>query len=175
MGCSHSVVYYCSPLLWQESARDHADGLLSFAKPPTIYISDIAGRVARHTNNRTKQRFFNPNDGRLCSPTSENIQAAQDKSLKVNLPWMKNLLYRRNNTNPQNDINAGEQLQRPHPITGSAERYSLYDRFHQKIKPGRRKYSAVSTLSLICAVLSIPQRQNKKTDSCPLTDTSSVK
>lgn len=45
---------------------------------------------------------------------------------------MKNLLYRRNNTNPQNDINAGEQLQRPHPITGSAERYSLYDRFHQK-------------------------------------------
>ncbi|XP_039639077.1 uncharacterized protein LOC120547622 [Perca fluviatilis] len=45
---------------------------------------------------------------------------------------MKNLLYRRNNTNPQKDVNPEEHLQRPHPITGTAERYSLYDHFHQK-------------------------------------------
>ncbi|KAL6488972.1 hypothetical protein MHYP_G00027130 [Metynnis hypsauchen] len=44
MGCIHSVVYY-------ESARDHGDALLSFRQPPTVYISDIAGRVARHRIN----------------------------------------------------------------------------------------------------------------------------
>lgn len=86
MGCTHSVVYYCSPLLWQESARDHADGLLGFAHPLNIYISDVAGRVARHTNNRTAQRFFHPHDGRLCEASQENIQAAQDNTLKVQLP-----------------------------------------------------------------------------------------
>ena len=89
MGCTHSVVYYYSPLLWQESARDHADGLLSFAHPPNIYISDVAGRVARHTNNRTEQKFFHPNDGRLCEASKENIQAAQKKTLEVQLPWTK--------------------------------------------------------------------------------------
>lgn len=89
MGCTHSVTYYFSPLLWTESARDHTDGLLSFAHPPSIYISDIAGRVARHTNNRTQQRFFCPHDGRLCEPTEENIQAAVEQSLVIELPWMK--------------------------------------------------------------------------------------
>lgn len=56
--CPHSVVYYHSPLWWQESARDHGDALLSFRQPPTVYISDIAGRVARHVNECTSQRFF---------------------------------------------------------------------------------------------------------------------
>lgn len=41
-GCMHSVVYYCSPLCWQESARVHADALLSLWIPPTIYISHFA-------------------------------------------------------------------------------------------------------------------------------------
>lgn len=132
MGCTHSVVYYCSPLLWQESARDHADGLLSFAHPPNIYISDIAGRVARHTNNRTEQRFFYPHDGRLWEASKENIQAAQDKTLEVQLPWAKNLLFRRNKTDLQNDDKSEDRFQRPHPITGSSERYSLYGHFHQK-------------------------------------------
>lgn len=36
------VVYYTSPLWWQESARDHGDALLSFKHPPTVYISAIA-------------------------------------------------------------------------------------------------------------------------------------
>ncbi|KAL6489204.1 hypothetical protein MHYP_G00029450 [Metynnis hypsauchen] len=48
MGCIHSVVYYESALWWQESARDHGDALLSFRHPPTVYISDITGHVARH-------------------------------------------------------------------------------------------------------------------------------
>ncbi|KAA0721253.1 hypothetical protein E1301_Tti018150s11, partial [Triplophysa tibetana] len=42
LGCTHGVVYYHSPLWWQESARDHGYALLSFKYPPTVFISDIA-------------------------------------------------------------------------------------------------------------------------------------
>ncbi|KAI4796434.1 hypothetical protein KUCAC02_026986 [Chaenocephalus aceratus] len=52
--CVHGIVYYMNILFWTESARDHTDGLLSFKRFPTCYISDVAGQVARHTNNRTK-------------------------------------------------------------------------------------------------------------------------
>ncbi len=79
LGCTHGVVYYHSPLWWQESARDHGDALLSLKFPPTAFISDIAGCVARHVNNRTHQKFFQPHDGRLCAPTAENISAALEK------------------------------------------------------------------------------------------------
>lgn len=96
MGCTHSVTYYCAPLLWQESARDHADGLLSFAYPPSIYISDVAGRVARHTNNRTAQGLFHPNDGRICMASDENIQAAQNKTLKLQLFCVNNIIFVKN-------------------------------------------------------------------------------
>lgn len=128
-GCMHSVVYYFSPLWWQESARDHADALLSLRVPPTLYISDIAGRVARHTNNRTKQEFFQPSDGRLCDATVENIKMAEQKKLKLSFTWIKNIQklagpVEREPANP-----TGMKCQ--HPITGTFERYSLYDRFHQ--------------------------------------------
>lgn len=132
MGCTHSVTYYFSPLLWTESARDHADGLLSFAYPPTVYISDIAGRVARHTNNRTEQRFFHPHDGRLCETSEENIQAAQDKTLEIKLPWVKNIHFKGRKPDHEESNNHEGKFERPHPITGTAERYSLYDTFHQK-------------------------------------------
>lgn len=132
MGCTHSVTYYFSPLLWTESARDHTDGLLSFAHPPSIYISDIAGRVARHTNNRTQQRFFCPHDGRLCEPTEENIQAAVEQSLVIELPWMKNVIFKRKETGQVESTDCEDRFLRPHPITGTSERYSLYDQFHQK-------------------------------------------
>lgn len=95
--------------------------------------------------------------GRIA-PLQEKTYRQRKISLTINLPWMKNLLYRRNNKNPE------EPLQRPHPITCSAERYSLYDRFHQKNQTRPEVYSTASPLSLICAVLSIPQRQNTKTE-----------
>lgn len=116
MGCSHSMVYRCSPLLWQESAQDHADSLLSFANPPTVYISDIAGRVARHT---IEHKFFQPHDGRLCEPTKENIPAAQQKTLKVELPWAKTLGFKTNKPNPQTNEGSTDPLNRPHPIRGT--------------------------------------------------------
>lgn len=130
-GCPHSVVYCCSPLWWQESARDHVDALLSCKSPPTIYVSDVAGQVARHANNRTRQRFFRPFDGRLCEATEENLDMASKKDLHVNFPWLK-LLKQGGPTQNVGPADGGDVLERPHPITGTSDRYSLYDRFHQR-------------------------------------------
>ncbi|XP_072572025.1 uncharacterized protein [Paramormyrops kingsleyae] len=127
--CMHSVVYYCSPLWWQESARDHTDGLLSFKIPPTIYISDVAGRVARHTNNRTAQQFFQPNDGRLISATPENISKASQGKIHFNFSWVKFLTQP---GGPVLSMSKNPSLQSPHPVTRTADRFSLYDRFHQR-------------------------------------------
>lgn len=130
MGCTHSVVYYSSPLWWQESARDHTDALLSFKNPPTIYISDIAGRVARHANNRTQQKLFQPHDGRICTPTNENIQAALNKTLQIELPWVTKLRFPADK--PAQHDSSSDRFTRVHPETATNHRYSLYDRFHQR-------------------------------------------
>ncbi|XP_067227090.1 uncharacterized protein [Chanodichthys erythropterus] len=130
LGCPHSVVYYQSPLWWQESARDHGDALLSFKFPPTVFISDIAGRVARHVNNRTHQKFFQPYDGRLCAPTAENISAALEKKLEVQHEWVNTL---QSSMGPKiHKDKSTDRFTCPHPLTGTCERYSLYDRFHEK-------------------------------------------
>ena len=127
-GCMHSVVYYSSPLWWQESARDHTDALLSFRIPPTLYISDVAGRVARHTNNRSRQQFFQPFDGRLCDATAENVTLAKENKLQLDFPWVRKL---KELGGPVEKALVGKGLQCPHPITGTNHRFSLYDRFHQ--------------------------------------------
>lgn len=124
------MVYYQSPLWWQESARDHGDALLSFKFPPTVFISDIAGRVARHVNNRTHQKFFQPYDGRLCAPTAENISAALEKKLEVQHEWVNTL---QSSMGPKiHKDKSTDRFTCPHPLTGTCERYSLYDRFHEK-------------------------------------------
>ena len=114
-------------MFWTESARDHADGLLSFKFFPTCFISDVSGQVARHMNNRTRQQYFQPNDGRLAPPTEENISKALEKQLKIEMPWVKNLTLA---TQPPTQM--ANQWTAPHPISKTACRYALYDRFHQK-------------------------------------------
>ncbi|KAM8760021.1 uncharacterized protein AB9X84_008237 [Acanthopagrus schlegelii] len=126
--CMHGVVYYLNFLFWTESARDHADGLLSFKQFPTCYISDVAGQVARHTNNRTRQLYFKQHDGRLCAPTPDNIKLAVNKELQMDMKWVKNLRF----PLPLQGSLDGDRMAATHPITGTTERYSLYDRFHQK-------------------------------------------
>lgn len=126
--CHHGVVYYINFLFWTESARDHVDGLLSFHTFPTCFISDVSGQVSRHMNNRTEQAFFQPNDGRLASPTQENIGKAIEKKLKIQLPWVKNLA----NFTLQSSTKNINRWNQPHPVTNTTERYALYDRFHQK-------------------------------------------
>ncbi|KAK1885425.1 Lysine--tRNA ligase [Dissostichus eleginoides] len=51
------------------------------------------------------------------APTPDNIKQAKDGKLKVSLPW----------------LNCKKLVPDPecHPITGSAEHYALYDRFHE--------------------------------------------
>ncbi|KAK7907169.1 hypothetical protein WMY93_015781 [Mugilogobius chulae] len=55
MGCTHGVTYYSSPLLWQESARDHVDGLLSFRCPPMfIFLTLLVGWHDTGTTERSR-------------------------------------------------------------------------------------------------------------------------
>ncbi|RXM94070.1 hypothetical protein EOD39_18402 [Acipenser ruthenus] len=130
MGCMHSVVFYHFPLWQQECARDHSDALLSFKHPPNMYISDIASRVARHTNNHTEQKCFQQHGGRLCAATEENIQSAQEKTLKIDLPWLAALKFK--GLSVQTEHAAADRYTQVHPFTGTKDRYSLYDRFHEK-------------------------------------------
>lgn len=127
--CTHGVVYYVNFLFWAESARDHVDGLLSFKTFPTVYISDVAGQVARHINNRTQQKYFQPDDGRLCAPSKQNIQSALDKKLEVGLEWVSNL---RSPAAPHPQGQDKDRYTAAHPITKTHHRYALYDRFYQK-------------------------------------------
>ena len=127
MSCTHGVVYYFNLLFWAESARDHVDALLSFKRFPTCYISDVAGQVARHMNNRTKQQFFQPNDGRLCANTPVNCNQASAGKLEIKVPWVEKLHHV-----VSTEHSGGDRFTALHPVTQTKERYSLYDRFHQK-------------------------------------------
>ncbi|KAK9969956.1 hypothetical protein ABG768_028097 [Culter alburnus] len=104
------------------------DGLLSFKHFPICYTSDVAGQVDFHINNHKKQLYFQSHDGRLCAASSDNMKLVANKELEVDLQWVKNsrspfLLEGM----PDND-----RMSARHPATGTCERYSLYDRFHQK-------------------------------------------
>uniref|UniRef100_A0AAQ4PPL1 C2H2-type domain-containing protein n=1 Tax=Gasterosteus aculeatus aculeatus TaxID=481459 RepID=A0AAQ4PPL1_GASAC len=145
--CTHGVVYYVNFLFWGESARDHVDGLLSFNSFPTVYISDVAGQVSRHMNNRTQQKFFQPHDGRLCAPSQSNISAAAEKKLEVDLEWINNL---RSPGAPLKAAPGADRFTALHSITKTNERYSLYDRFHQKNQ--RRPEEKLRSLN-ICPAL----------------------
>ncbi|XP_054595991.2 uncharacterized protein [Nothobranchius furzeri] len=144
--CMHGVVYHVNFLFWMESARDHCDGLLSFKRFPTCYISDVAGQVARHTNNRTNQLFFKLHDGRLCSPTQDNTNKAKTKELQAEMDRVKQLRC----PLPQQPEANAERMSAKHPVTGTSERFSLYDRFHQKNQ--KRQEEKLRSLN-ICSTL----------------------
>ncbi|KAI4800836.1 hypothetical protein KUCAC02_007065 [Chaenocephalus aceratus] len=131
VSCVHGIVYYLNILFWTESARDHTDGLLSFTRFPTRYISDVAGRVAR----RTERLLFQPNDGRLCARTPGNIALAANRQLHVDMQRAKNL---RSPFPPQESPDSG-RFTAGHPTTGTCERLSLCDRFHQEIKNAQKR------------------------------------
>lgn len=116
--CPHGIVYSVKFNLRAESPRDFADLLLSWKHMPNVCVYDFARGLAAHTNLRVPDKLpFHPHEGRLAEPTEENVKAAQDGSLKVNLPW----LHERMDSVNEN----------PHPVTGSSDHYVLYDRFHE--------------------------------------------
>lgn len=101
-----------------ESPRDFADMLLSWKHMPNVIIYDFARGLATHMNLREPESLpFKPFEGRLSPPTPDNIAKAKDGKLKVSLPW----------------LNCKKMIPDPegHPVTGSAEHYALYDRFHE--------------------------------------------
>lgn len=79
-------------------------------------MSDIPNRVATFAN-RKKPNFFTPNNGQWFPSTPENIQLAVEGKLQKEIEWPYTL------TSVDHNI---------HPVTGTEERYSLYDRFHEK-------------------------------------------
>ncbi|XP_048015441.1 uncharacterized protein LOC125247933 [Megalobrama amblycephala] len=116
--CPCGIVYSLKCNIRAESPRDFADMLLSWKHMPNIVIYDFARGLSTHTNLRQPQTIpFSPFEGRLMDPTAENIVKAKAGNVKVSLPW---LTCKKKNP----DTNG-------HPITGSAEHYVLYDRFHE--------------------------------------------
>ena len=85
-------------------------------------------RIATHANH-TVPHFFRPNDGRLFSPTEENIDAAKEGRLVRHLPWVQG-----SSIPKAFQFSFGEEKSQVevHPVTRVADRYSLCDRFHEK-------------------------------------------
>ena len=115
--CMHGIVYCLKFVIRTESPRDYGDMLLSLNYPPNIVISDIPQMLARHMNIRVPF-FFHPNEGRAAELTEENVEAAESGELSVSFPWLQNF----------EEVNEEDA----HPVSGSSEHYSLYDRFHEK-------------------------------------------
>uniref|UniRef100_A0A3Q1FND5 Ribosomal protein L18 n=1 Tax=Acanthochromis polyacanthus TaxID=80966 RepID=A0A3Q1FND5_9TELE len=101
---------------------------------PNIVIYDFARGLATHTNLREPDRLpFSPFEGRLRAPSTDTISRAKSGNLKVSLPWL-------NSKKPVADCDG-------HPVTGSAQRYALYDQFHEDDKKDPR--DALRRLDLV--------------------------
>ena len=90
-----------------------------------LVVYDYAQVLAKHCNARKKD-LFQPHMGRVAEATEDNINAVQNDNFSVSFPWLNR------NKVPSDGDNA-------HPITGSANRYCLLDKFHEKIRRRRRK------------------------------------
>lgn len=116
--CPCGLVYSLKFNMRAESPRDYTDILFSWQHLPNVTIYDFARGLVTHANLRDPLMLpFAPHEGRLISPTEENISLAKKGKVKINLPWL---------TEPRNppDING-------HPTTGSSEHYVLYDKLHE--------------------------------------------
>ncbi|XP_023135242.1 uncharacterized protein LOC111574730 isoform X2 [Amphiprion ocellaris] len=132
--CPCGVVYSIKGNIRAESPRDFADILLSWTHMPNIVIYDFACELATHTNLREPERSpFSPFEGQLRASSTDTISRAETGNLKVSLPWL-------NSTKPVPDCDG-------HPVTGSAEHYALYDRFHEDQTKDPR--DALRKLSLV--------------------------
>jgi hypothetical protein len=101
---------------------------MSMKIPPNVVINDISGMTAAHMQKRSPG-FFNPNNGRVATPSEENISAAEKGQLKVSLPFLK---YGAKTASVQQETDHKYCSTNVHPLTGSSERYCLTDEFHKK-------------------------------------------
>lgn len=117
--CPCAVIYSKKINLRAESPRDYAYILLGWKHFPNTATYDFARGLAMHTNMREPKSLpFSPHEGRLAEATTDNLQLAAEGKLKVNLPWLKT-----------KKINADVNC---HPITGSADHYTLCKVFHEQ-------------------------------------------
>lgn len=136
MTCPCSVVYGVKFNLRAESPRDFTDMLLSMKHFPNVTLYDFARGLATHANVR-EPGIFRPHQGRLLEPTASNIALASSGQAKVSLPW---LALRKEVP----DVDG-------HPISGSADHYALYDRFHEgNTKDARDVLRRVDLVPEIC-------------------------
>nr|XP_055064926.1 uncharacterized protein LOC129447284 [Misgurnus anguillicaudatus] len=117
--CPCGVVYSLKFLIRAESPRDFADLLLSWKHLPNICIYDFARGLVAHTNVTRAPDIvpFQPFEGRLLEPTTENISMAREGKILCHLPW----LSEKKETPDENG----------HPVTGSADHFVLYNTFHE--------------------------------------------
>lgn len=116
--CPCGIVYSIKCNIREESPRDFTDLLLSWKHMPDIVIYDFILGLATHMNLREPQTLpFSPFEGRLSAPTPDNIVKTKQGKLTVSLPWL---------TCKKQIPDSGG-----HPITGSAEHYALYEKFHE--------------------------------------------
>ena len=132
--CPHNVTYGVKFLLRGESPRDYVDMLRSMQHIPTVNIIDCAGMVATH-GERTQPGLFGRHQGLVCEPTPENLAEADSES---------GCIF---DIQSLNDMFVPARNGEGHPMTGTSERYVLYDWFHQVNHHGRldnlRKASSV--------------------------------
>ena len=145
--CVHGIVYAFKCLLKAESPRDYGDILLSMKHPPNVVISDIPHMLAAHVNKRCTD-FFNPYAGRVATPSVENIKAvAEGYFQQVSIPWLHRIGGKSvDGVNVENT--------KIHPITLVQQRFSLFDKFHEKNskqpKEKLRRTSLVTELDGVC-------------------------
>lgn len=73
--------------------------------------------------------FFKPFSGRVVQGTVENISKAEEKTLKVNFPFLQKA---QSVKVPAITVDHSYCVARKHPVTGSDEHYCLTDEFHKK-------------------------------------------
>ena len=117
--CPHGVAYSVKFNLRSESPRDFTDLLLSWKHLPNISVYDFARGLATHGNLRKPSHIpFQPHEGRLADPNTDNLEAAKHNKLKVSLPW---LTMKKASPDPNG-----------HPVTGSSQHYVVYDKLHER-------------------------------------------
>ena len=112
-------------ILRREGPRDGGDMLLSLRVPPTAWFSDNANLFAKHVNKRHRDHF-NPNQGRICDKSDDNIAAAKAGSLSISMPY----LDAKRTEFKQPDLKSLEDG--IHPITKVADRFCFSDEFHKR-------------------------------------------
>lgn len=81
------MVYALKFVIRAEGPRDYVDLLLSMEHLPNVVLVDMAHMVAAHGNIR-KPGMFAPFEGRLAPLTEDNVTAAKEGKLTVDIPWL---------------------------------------------------------------------------------------